>query len=98
MSNHESAQLKPYSWRDNHLVCLPQDVTLVPPLHERPGHDRVVWFLHYRRDLILLKKIIQSLDILKLTPLRAFSLHTTIRKAGMFKSEMCLQDVNNATQ
>jgi hypothetical protein len=53
------------------------------------------WFLHHMNSLILFRRYIQSLDILELSVLIAFSLLMTIGKVCILKSEMSLLHVNN---
>ena len=49
-------------------------------------------------DLASFKRYIQSLDILELSVLTAYSLLTTIGKACMLRFEMLSLDVNNAIE
>ncbi len=61
-------------------------------------HKATKWFLHHMNDLVLFKRYIQSLDILELNVLIAFSLLITIGKICMFKSKMSLLGVNNVIE
>jgi hypothetical protein len=49
-------------------------------------------------DLVLFKRYTQSLDILELSVLIAFSLLITIGEVCMFKSETLLLGVNNVIE
>jgi len=61
-------------------------------------HKATKWFLHHMNDLVLFRKYTQSLDILELSVLIAFSLLITIGEVCVFKSEMSLLGVNNVIE
>jgi hypothetical protein len=61
-------------------------------------HKVTEWFHHHMNDLVLFRKYIQSLDILELNVLIAFSLLITIGEVCMFKSETSLLGVNNVIE
>jgi hypothetical protein len=56
------------------------------------------WFLHHMNDLVLFKRYTQSLDILELNILIAFSLVITIGNLCMLKFETSLLGVNNVIE
>jgi hypothetical protein len=61
-------------------------------------HKAIEWFLHHMNGLILFKRYTQSLDILELNVLIAFSLLVTIEEVCMLKFEMSLLGVNNVIE
>jgi hypothetical protein len=56
------------------------------------------WFFHHINGLVLFRRYIQSLDILELSVLIAFSLLITIGEVCMLKFEMSLLGVNNVIE
>jgi hypothetical protein len=58
----------------------------------------IEWFLHHMNDLVLFRRYIQSLEILELNILIAFSFLITIENVCMLKSEMSLIGVNNVIE
>ncbi len=61
-------------------------------------HKTTKWFLHHMNDLVLFRRYTQSLDILELSVLIAFSHLITIGEVCMLKSEMSLLGVNNVIE
>jgi hypothetical protein len=61
-------------------------------------HKATEWFLHYMNDMVLFRRYTQSLNILKLNVLIAFSLLITIGEVCMLKFEMSLLGVNNVIE
>jgi len=61
-------------------------------------HKATEWFLHHMNDLVLFRRYTQSLDILELSILIAFSFFITIGEVYMFKFETSLLGVNNVTE
>jgi hypothetical protein len=61
-------------------------------------HKAIKWFLHHMNVLVLFRRHTQSLDILELNILIAFSLLITIGEVCMLKSEMSLLGVNNVIE
>jgi len=61
-------------------------------------HKATKWFLHHMNDMVLFKRYTQSLDILELNILIAFSLLITIGEVCMFKFETSLLGVNNVIE
>jgi hypothetical protein len=59
-------------------------------------HKATKWLLHHMNGLVLFRRYTQSLDILELNVLIAFSLFITIGEVCMFNSDMSLLGVNNA--
>jgi hypothetical protein len=58
-------------------------------------HKVIKWFHHHMNGLVSFKRYTQSLDILELSVLIAFSFLITIGEACMLKSETSLLGVNN---
>jgi hypothetical protein len=61
-------------------------------------HKVKEWCLHHMNSLVLFRRYIQSLDILELSILIAFSLLITIGKVCMLKSRTLLLSVNNVIE
>jgi hypothetical protein len=61
-------------------------------------HKVTKWFHHHMNGLVLFKRYTQSLDILELSVLIAFSLLITIGEVCMLKSETSLLGVNNVIE
>jgi hypothetical protein len=61
-------------------------------------HKVTKWFFHHINGLVLFRRYIQSLDILELSVLIAFSLLITIGEVCMLKFEMSLLGVNNVIE
>jgi hypothetical protein len=61
-------------------------------------HKVTKWFFHHMNDLVLFRKYTQTLDILELSVLIAFSLLITIGEVCVLKSEMSLLGVNNVIE
>jgi hypothetical protein len=61
-------------------------------------HKAAKWFFHHMNNLVLFRRYIQSLDILELNVLIAFSLFITIGEVCMLKSETSLLGVSNVLE
>jgi len=61
-------------------------------------HKATEWFLHHMNDMVLFKRYTQSLDILELSVLIAFSFFITIGEVCMLKSKTSLLGVNNVIE
>jgi hypothetical protein len=61
-------------------------------------HKATKWFLHHMNGLVLFRRYIQSLNILELNVLIAFSFFITIGEVCTFNFEMSLLGVNNVIE
>jgi hypothetical protein len=61
-------------------------------------HKVTEWFFHHMNGLVLFKRYTQSLDILELNVLIAFSLLITIEEVCILQSKMSLLGVNNVIE